>query len=290
MESRSRISPSFLPAFTWVMLAGPSLLAACQTGFLPAMAIQFLAADSGVANDFSKSLATPTPQYPMRLIGYDGTTYTYQSDCCQIDRHTGVILSKSELTSLGCGGTGVEGVEIELPTETFGVAHAGQTEKNITICMGEGFDVASTSPVGPVKSYGDAGSFGDYYGGMSHAATAVQMTDSNGVVRFYTLMKMESFGTFSNGGKPVQFRYQIPVLTLSRSTEARKVDFADGRLPRDVAPEKKIVVDGQVAVDLSVARTELVTIQLPNPTTGNLEDVTCLLVNRTVSSTSAAGN
>ncbi len=219
------------------------------------------------------------PQYPVQLIGNDGATYIYQTDCC-VDGHVGLIMSPTQISPLGCAqSVPVNGAVITLPTSTFGIPHAGQTETEITVCPGANLGNPTAPPFGTPQFFNSVGSFSDYYGNASFMATTVKLNNSR-VTRYFNLVKMKTSGKTANGanGNARKFEYEIPVLFLSREEAAR--EYTSGGQVVIVLPVKEIDIADPVKTDFSGYAIELVTIRLPDPTTAVETDVVCLLINR----------
>lgn len=222
-------------------------------------------------------VSSPSPQYPISLIGFDGSCYYYFTDCCT-DGHTGKLASRTAIQPLGCpgsgGGDGVEARSVPLP-EDFGPGTVEGADIHVALpnpaVMNEPLSVPSTS----------TGAFANYYGAADWFGTSVRLTDSEGVDRHFSLTRFHLSGTAMVNGNEVEVDYYYPVLCQARATASRTIVY--GGMTFTVAPFNSIELDNQVGMPWAKCAMEIVDITVPDkndPSGTTMKTIKCLLVNR----------
>jgi hypothetical protein len=235
--------------------------------------------DTGHAESEAPPLSGRTPQYPVQFVGFDGSTWYYQSDCC-VDGHYGMIASPFEIAALGCESAApIDDVEefddLQLKEEKGNEQRAAQ---KLLVGWTKSFlEQPSSSTVLPRRYPANKNPFADYYGGGQYAVTSVKLKDSNGQVRFFTLVKFHFQGTSKSGQ---DFDRTFPVLLMSRPTNDYEIMFNGVKYP--IRPDKD--VDGtQISVKGSFdeAKIEVIEVELPKVGDPNTtEKVKCLMIIR----------
>ncbi len=273
--------PVFTVAFGFLLALSiaTATLGAWQSDAPSPQPIQEPQAQEPQAGNLGRDTEPPTvsaAQFPVQLIFYDGVTYKYSTDCCR-DGHVGALNSAQKIEPVGCNTTSVPSMSLMLPVQTFGQAHAGQTEDSMEFAY-SGFDSVPSGTFAPMQVHRGT-TVSDYYGGAAWQATAVKLTDPQNVERWYTLLRFQRQG-LTQGGQTRNINYEFPVLVCSRTVP--EINFIPTSGPgMTYMPSNQLTVAEPVSVDLKAATTEFITILLPTPQSpGEMCDTQCMLINR----------
>lgn len=174
-----------------------------------------------------------TPQYPISLSAFDGTVYMYHTDCCKPDGHTGVLLSSTPVSPLGCkiANDELDEVEMELtipPPPGAGVGGGGGAPAGQTISIFVSPSVKN-DPNPPEFKLFDNKVLSDYYQSPNIRDTAIKLMDANNNNRVFTLVRYKDAGSTTNG-QP--YSYEFPMLILSRQDYSFKIENVGPFVPK----------------------------------------------------------
>ncbi len=230
---------------------------------------------------------SPTPQYPVAFSFFDGSSYWYNTECCQSDGHVGIYPSPDEIHKLGCNiadpvdmGTG--------PMMMFSGPGLPNQIIDFSFAVSPNFATAPQpavfSPLEPGQTV-----VSDFYGNANPLNTAVRLKGADGQLRYFSLVRFRHAGTWANAnGEAQNYEYEFLVLMRPR-TSASFRQFVAGGDPGAPAKEETVLPTNQIHPDgfpvtaigdWSAGFGKVVEIRLPPSTGAPMQNVKVLVFNR----------